>query len=212
MYRIHFVVALLFLNVVIEANKVCQRGPPGVPGHNGYPGHNGRQGIPGRDGRDGKGQPGAPGAKGDRGPPGIPGQSPILNWKQCAWTKVEGKDNGLIKECIFKKKQKRTALRVFYGGNLRIASCTNCCKRWYFTFNGAECRGPLPIDAVFYTSVNQNLHRHHHIEGYCTNISAGQVRVGFWVGNCHGYGNADASSGWNSVSRIVIEEVPPQQI
>ena len=51
-----------------------------------------------------------------------------------------------------------------------------------------------------------------HIEGYCENIPKGQVRVGFNVGNCAGYGNADAHSGWNSVSRIVVEEIPaPQQ-
>ena len=50
-----------------------------------------------------------------------------------------------------------------------------------------------------------------HIEGYCENIHRGVVRVGFNVGNCAGYGNADAHSGWNSVSRIVVEKVPPPQ-
>ena len=50
-----------------------------------------------------------------------------------------------------------------------------------------------------------------HIEGYCENIHMAVVRVGFNVGNCAGYGNADAHSGWNSVSRIVVEEVPPPQ-
>ena len=57
----------------------------------------------------------------------------------------------------------------------------------------------------------QNIHRHRHIEGYCNKVRRGQVRVGLWVGDCGGYGNADASSGWNSVSRIVIEEVQPPQ-
>ena len=57
----------------------------------------------------------------------------------------------------------------------------------------------------------QNIHRPRQIEGYCGNIRKGLVRVGFFVGNCRGYGNADAFSGWNSVSRIVIEEVPPPQ-
>jgi len=60
-------------------------------------------------------------------------------------------------------------------------------------------------------SANSNLHRHRIIEGYCTNISAGTVRVGFWVGDCKNMKGADADTGWNSVSRIVIEEVPPQQ-
>lgn len=114
-------------------------------------------------------------------------------------------------ECIFTKKEARTSLRVFYSGNLRINGCTNCCKRWYLTFNGAECSSPLTIDGVFYMSINQDIHRHRHIEGYCNNIPKGTVRIGFWVGNCQGHGNADAHSGWNSASRIVIEEVPPQQ-
>ena len=58
---------------------------------------------------------------------------------------------------------------------------------------------------------DQNIHRHRHIEGYCNKVPRGYVRVGIWVGNCDGFGNADANSGWNSVSRIVIEEVPPPQ-
>lgn len=60
---------------------------------------------------------------------------------------------------------------------------------------------------------NQNIHRHRHIEGYCDNIAVkGQVRVGFWLGNCAGYGDAaDAETGWNAVSRILVEEMPPQQ-
>ena len=51
--------------------------------------------------------------------------------------------------------------------------------------------------------------RHGHIEGVCEKIHKGTVRVGFWVGNCGGYGSADAYTGWNSVSRIHVEEVPP---
>ena len=75
----------------------------------------------------------------------------------------------------------------------------------------------MAIDGVFYMSKgagaqSQNLHRHRHIEGYCNQVPKGHVRVGFWVGNCASYGNADAKSGWKSVSRIVIEEVPPPQV
>lgn len=96
---------------------------------------------------------------------------------------------------------------------MRIQGCTGCCKRWYFTFNGVECNSPYAIDGVFYmkSGSSQDIHRHRHIEGYCNKIHKGNVQIGFWVGNCHGYGNADAHSGWNSVSRIVIREVPPPQ-
>ena len=83
----------------------------------------------------------------------------------------------------------------------------------FFTFNGAECSGPMPIDGIVYMQGLKTLQplRVRHIEGYCENIPRGEVRVGFNVGNCAGYGNADAHSGWNSVSRIVVEEVPAPQ-
>ena len=58
----------------------------------------------------------------------------------------------------------------------------------------------------------ENLHRVRHIEGHCNSIYNGEVRVGFWVTNCAGYsGSYDAHTGWNSVSRIFIEEVPKPQ-
>ena len=106
-----------------------------------------------------------------------------------------------------------SSLRVFYSGAIRIINCGGCCKRWFFTFNGAECSGPMPIEGVLYlesSSGHQPL-RVRHIEGYCENIPGGVERVGLHVGNCAGYGNADAYTGWNSVSRIVIEEVSAPQ-
>ena len=122
----------------------------------------------------------------------------------------------LKQDCIFQKKHMDTSLRVFYSGVLQTHNCKACCKRWFFTFNGAECSGPLPIEGVIHiSSIAQSKGgplRVRHIEGYCQNIPKGGVRVGINVGNCAGYGNADARSGWNSVSRIVVEEVPaPQQ-
>ena len=57
----------------------------------------------------------------------------------------------------------------------------------------------------------KNLLRVRQIEGVCENVQPGIVRVGFWVGNCAGYGNANAHTGWNSVSRIYVKEVPPPE-
>ena len=57
----------------------------------------------------------------------------------------------------------------------------------------------------------KNLLRVRQIDGVCENVPKGIVRVGFRVGNCAGYGIADAYTGWNSVSRIYVEEVPPAQ-
>ena len=109
----------------------------------------------------------------------------------------------------------KTALRVYWAGNLRLYNCHACCRRWYFTFNGAECSNPAAIDGVVYmvygNSRKKDLHRPRHIEGVCEKLHKGTVRVGFWVGNCRGYGSADAYTGWNSASRIYVEEIPPPQ-
>ena len=119
-----------------------------------------------------------------------------------------------LQDCVFFKNFSDTSLHVYWTGVLRITSCDGCCKRWYFTFNGAECAAPLPIDGLVYMgrSRSENIHRVNNIEGHCNNIHKGKVRVGFWVTNCAGYsGSYDASTGYNSVSRIFIEEVPSPQ-
>ncbi|XP_068717753.1 collagen triple helix repeat-containing protein 1-like [Montipora capricornis] len=206
-----------------QSSSICRCGIPGMHGKPGSPGFPGRDG---RDGRDGpKGDHGRTGAAGVQGPPGQKGERgetvtsvaagvmALKNWKECAWKNIhEGKDNGLIKDCVFTKNFSDTALHVAWTGTLRVYGCTGCCKRWYFTFNGVECSAPLPIDGVVYLRLaGQDTHRVRHIEGHCNNIPKGKVRVGFWVGNCPGYGNADAHTGWNSVSRIFVEEVPKPQ-
>ena len=61
------------------------------------------------------------------------------------------------------------------------------------------------------TGGNKNLHRVRHIEGHCNNIHKGTVRVGFWIGNCIVYKGADGYTGFISVSRIFVEEVPKAQ-
>lgn len=122
----------------------------------------------------------------------------------------------MIKECIFKKTSDNTALRVFWNGDFRVTGCHDCCHRWYFTFNGAECSSPAAIDGVFLvyqgTNGKKNPHRPRHIEGICEKLHKGTVRVGFWVGKCAGgIKTGDAYTGWNSVSKIYIEEVAPPQ-
>ena len=120
-----------------------------------------------------------------------------------------------LQECVFKKMSDKSGLRVFWSGPLRIANCHSCCRRWYFTFNGAECSAPAAIDGVVYmihgNSGRKDLQRVRQIEGVCEKVHKGTVRVGFSVGNCAGFGSADGYTGWNSVSRIYVEEVPPPQ-
>ena len=100
---------------------------------------------------------------------------------------------------------------MFYAGNLRSYG-SGVCNRWYFTFDGAECTKPATIEGAVYVKSSQvNTYRHRHIEGYCNQVPKGHIRVGFWIGKCQGYSLGDGATGWNSVSRIVIEEVPPSQ-
>ena len=73
----------------------------------------------------------------------------------------------------------------------------------------------MTIEATVYNhwpSGNPDLHHHRSFEGYCENIPQGRVNVELWVGQCHsGYTLGNAATGWNSVSRIMIEEVSRAQ-
>ncbi|XP_078371288.1 collagen triple helix repeat-containing protein 1-like isoform X2 [Oculina patagonica] len=198
----------------------CLQGPPGLPGRNGINGRNGvngQSGLPGRDGRDGaNGEMGVTGSPGHRGVKGDAGQNGTdadhRNWKQCAWRSDDSRDIGLIKDCIFDKTKDDTFLRVVYQGDIYLGNCGSCCKRWFITFNGAECSGPLPIEVVVWIrNADKDNHRPAAIEGYCDNIHKGKIRVGINIGNCPGYGNSDGHTGWKSVSRLMIEEVPRSQ-
>ena len=89
-------------------------------------------------------------------------------------------------------------------------------NRWYFKFNGNECSGPMTIEAAVlnnWSSGNYYLLHHRSFEGYCENIPQGAVRVELWVGKCRtkGYALGNADTGWNSVCRIMIEEVSRPQ-
>ena len=97
---------------------------------------------------------------------------------------------------------------------MRVYGSSYRCNRWYFKFNGNECSGPMTIEAAVYNawrSGNPELLHHRSFEGCCENIPQGAVRVGLWVGQCRGYTLGDAHPGWNSVSRIMIEEVSRPQ-
>ncbi|KAM7449917.1 hypothetical protein ABFA07_002289 [Porites harrisoni] len=197
-------------------------GPTGPKGNKGDEGSPGKQGLKGDTGPAGpagpagsKGQPGVRGLQGPQGPQGATG-SLGGNWKQCFFKRVDDdKDSGLIKECIFKKTFDNTSLRVFWNGDFRVTNCDDCCNRWYFTFNGRECATPGAIDGIVFVSLGtkwrKNPHRPRHIEGICEKLHKGTVRVGFWVGKCALRKPGDAYTGWNSVSRIYVEEVSPPQ-
>ena len=120
----------------------------------------------------------------------------------------------LLQDCSFNKLQSHTAIKVSFQGNMRVQGTSDKCNRWFFKFNGNECSGPMTIEAVVYNwwpSGNPNLLHHRSFEGYCENIPQGTVKVELWVGQCPGYTLGNAYTGWESVSRIMIEEVSRPQ-
>ncbi len=118
----------------------------------------------------------------------------------------------ILQDCVFDKKREDTFLRVVYQGNIYLGGCGSCCKRWFITFNGAECSGPLPIDAaIWIRNADEDNRRPGAIEGYCDNIHKGKIRVGINIGNCPGYGDSNGNTGWFTASRLIIEEVPRSQ-
>ena len=97
---------------------------------------------------------------------------------------------------------------------MRVYGTGHKCNRWYFKFNGNECSGPMTIEAVVYNywpSGSPNLLHHRSFEGYCENIPQGAVRVELWVRQCSVQHLGNARTVWNSVSRIMIEEVSRPQ-
>ena len=102
-----------------------------------------------------------------------------------------------------------TSLRVFYAGSLGVYGSGGVCSRWYFKFNGAECKNPVSIEGVAYVVSNLVFPiRHRHIEGYCDKIPKGNINVEFWIGKCKIRNIGHGVSGSEEVSRIFIEEVP----
>lgn len=101
---------------------------------------------------------------------------------------------------------------------MQISGCNMCCKRWYVTFDGAEC-SPVPIDIVVYLNNDDgnysNFMTPRILTGHCkvpSRSTSGKsqenvVNVGFNIGKCRGYGPSDGYTGWNSAVRILVEEV-----
>ncbi|EDO34842.1 predicted protein, partial [Nematostella vectensis] len=192
-------------------------GEPGEGGDVGFPGERGLRGFGGFPGAKGhKGKEGDTGLPGRRGPPG----SSSSNARECMWKMDDGKDRGVIVNCTIQKTSSSTAIHVTYNGPIEIGLCKRCCKRWFFTFNGQECRSPAPIDAIIglmLVNVNQRntlpVFRHGTISGYCNSLPRGVVRVALDLSNCPGYPSDSivVSTEVVATGRIIIEEVPAPQ-
>jgi hypothetical protein len=142
----------------------------------------------------------------------------LVSWNQCAWANLNlGLNYGHLVECRINKQQDDTWLRVTWNGNMRVTNCDICCMRWFFTINGEECTEPGPVDAVIFMEADLHILRQSHISGICRgaggqNISSGTVLVQFLVNDCPGFQGFvyDAYTGWNSISRIILEEIIPR--
>lgn len=153
------------------------QGPAGTPGREGNPGTNGIPGTPGIPGRDGlKGEKGEcineifeepwrPNYKQcawnslnygiDLGKVAVSISHRVLQTHRHVNTTSMVHKSGnpslrSLQDCTFTKLRTDSALRVLFSGSLRLKCKNACCQRWYFTFNGAECTGPLPIESIIY--------------------------------------------------------------
>ncbi|XP_066930896.1 collagen triple helix repeat-containing protein 1-like [Clytia hemisphaerica] len=221
------IILVITLLAILTLTQAMMKGSS-AHGFNNYCGKDGRDGRDGKDGKDGIGKDGKDGrdgrngingkdgVNGKDGKNGKDGTAAKKNWKECAWYNIaDDKDHGVVKSCSFKKNSTSTYMKVVVSSGMRITNCNQCCKRWFVTFDGHEC-APVPIDGIVYMHEGtgnryKNQHRPQVITGHCKISKSNIINVALNVGNCNGYGNVDAQTGWNSATRIQIEEVDEPQ-
>ena len=89
--------------------------------------------------------------------------------------------------------------------------------------NGKECTSPAPIDGIVYkyyfnggVSSQINIHRHATIVGVCKATSSGDLQsatyqISMNINYCRGFSDTQASTGWQTTSSMIIEELCPPQ-
>ena len=145
------------------------------------------------------------------------------HWEHCSAQAINSPAvNTTIMSCTFEKTHSNSSIRVTWNGNLAVENCTSCCMRWYVTINGMECANPGPIDAAIKQDLSGvriplpfDLHRPASVSGICQGtapggyLDPGVYTVGLTAGICDGYSQTySVLTGYNSVSRFIIEEVP----
>ena len=94
-------------------------------------------------------------------------------------------------------------------------TCSECCGRWFITFNGEECTNPAPIDGVVHSfnASTVNIHRASTITGLCSGTTSGPLTgntrysVLLNLENC-GSEDVNAYTGLEGVTSMIIEEWP----
>lgn len=151
------------------------------------------------------------------------------NWKQCVLNDNTTEFNTTdLYTCSFNKRDENTTLKVSWDGNAAVTNCSDCCVRWYIAIDGEECADPGPVDGAIRQDLSDSgigtfdLYRPMSIAGICrgtnstTPLANGDHVISLGVGACE---PADDGSliptstvvtGYNSVSRFIIEELPNQ--
>ena len=92
---------------------------------------------------------------------------------------------------------------------------SECCARWFITFNGEECTEPAAIDGVIHSlnAADVNIHRSSTITGLCSGTRSGPL-----MGNTRysvllnlekcGEEDINAYTGLEGVTSMTIEEWP----
>eukprot|EP00049_Salpingoeca_infusionum_P017796 m.354392 g.354392 ORF g.354392 m.354392 type:complete len:259 (-) comp17007_c0_seq1:1548-2324(-) len=140
------------------------------------------------------------------------GQPMLRNAHECYWYALnDGRDQGTVVTCPFTKKFNDTVLRLSWLGSAR-AICNGCEKGYRININDDLCYAPVDIDSSLHESSGQDNHRMLHLTGFCVQSRHGPITQGSHILSLYTYGSGDGYAGWDSSSRIIIEEVPGAQM
>ena len=121
-----------------------------------------------------------------------------------------------LQTCSITLTRNDTFLRLTWDGNMRITRCQNCCMRWLFFIDGIGCTDPGPVDALIFQSANYHILGPGYFSGICQRAGKRPLGAGYHIAqlrvqDCPGFSGYvyDAYTGFNSVSRILLEEVLP---
>lgn len=120
---------------------------------------------------------------------------------------------GSIAELIFNKHHDYTVLKLTWEGNIRKRICDDCCAKWWFTVDGSACTNPEDIYTSISSSSALNIFLPTTLTGVCfaaqrLPLQRGLRRINLVVGNCDNSRIADLATGFDSSSRIIVEEMP----
>ena len=116
-----------------------------------------------------------------------------------------------LQECLFSKNFSDTSLHVYWTGVLRLPAVTVVANAGISLSTVLNVQLPYQLMALC-TWGNQRIKIFTALTILRATVTISTKERCTWVTNCAGYsGSYDAYTGWNSVSRIFIEEVPKPQ-